>query len=230
MLSSYKAIFFDAGGTLFHPFPSVGRIYRETASRYGCQTAAEELEKKFVAGWLRRDGLSSLAGHSSEKIEKEWWRGLVREIFSGPASVREFETFFEELYETFGHPNAWRLYPGVIEVLEELKKRGKRLAVISNWDSRLFKLCEGLGVLPYFDFILASAVFGASKPGRKIFEEALSRTGVSAKDAVHIGDSYEDDVRGALGAGIEAILVNRHPEADRPPHPKTIRDLRELIS
>ena len=48
------------------------------------------------------------------------------------------------------------------------------MGIISNWDSRLFSLCKDLGLDAYMDFILASAVFGASKPSPKIFEEAAS--------------------------------------------------------
>ena len=231
MISSFKAVFFDAGGTLLHPFPSVGEIYHRVASRYGYKTDADRLQKKFSEVWTKRDGLGHLSSHHNEKIEKEWWRSLVQEVFSeteGP--FRDFEIFFEELYDAFANPEAWRLYPGVLEVLAELKKRGKRLAIVSNWDSRLFKLCEGLGLEDYFEFVLASAVFGASKPSPKIFMEALRRAKVSAAEAVHVGDSLEDEVKGALAAGICPILIDRGPSARRLEGIQTIQKLEELLS
>ena len=103
------------------------------------------------------------------------------------------------------------------------------MGIVSNWDSRLFHICEGLQLNQYFDFILASAVFGASKPSPKIFEEALKRSGVEAQDAVHIGDSFKDDIQGAHGAGLSAILIDRHPKGRPHQHHPTIKSFKELI-
>lgn len=229
MIESFKAIFFDAGGTLLHPYPSVGGIYRRVAAGHGCIVDAEATEKIFRQAWLKRDGLSHLASHSSEKIEREWWRGLVHEVFETLGGFKDFEAFFIELYDTFARPECWRLYPGVLDLLAGLKKRKKRLGIISNWDSRLLILCKGLGLEEAMDFVLASAVFGASKPNPKIFEEALRRSGVEAHEAVHIGDSFEDDVKGARAVGIHAILIERHAGHRKIENVATIHDLRELV-
>lgn len=235
MIAPYKAVFFDAGGTLFRPYPSVGAIYAEVAARYGCTATAQTLEELFHAAWLKRDGLASLAGHSDEKIERQWWRALVYEIFSQVRMPDDFDAFFNELYELFGSPVSWRVFPETEEVLRALRAAGKRLGIISNWDSRLFHLCEGLGLNHYFDFVLASAVFGAAKPGRRIFQEALCRVGLQPWEAVHIGDSFEDDVQGALNVGMEAILIDRNIAGrprDRSHFPARltiVQDLREIL-
>ncbi len=119
-------------------------------------------------------------------------------------------------------------------MLAAIKKKGKKLGIISNWDSRLFKLCEGLEFGKYFDFVLASAVFGAAKPSPRIFEEALKKAGVLPHEAVHIGDSLEDDIHGAKRIGIEAVLIDRSVSGkprDREKflHIKTITHLKELL-
>ncbi len=229
MLAKYKAVFFDAGGTLLHPHPSVGEVYHDVAKPYGCAAKPEELETFFRQAWLKRDGLTHLASHSSEKIEREWWKSLVHEVFTCAGGMENFEAFFTELYDKFARPEVWRLYPGTLEVLAELRKRKKRLAVISNWDSRLFAICKSLTLEEHFEFILASAVFGASKPSPKIFEEALRRTGVRPYEAVHIGDSFEDDIKGAGGVGMDAILIERNPKHRKMEQIKVIHDLRELL-
>ncbi len=210
MLSSFKAVFFDAGGTLLHPYPSVGAIYEQISGKHGSKRKADVLEMNFRSAWLKRDGLSSLQSHSSEKIEREWWKSLVFEVFGTDKDIHDFEKFFDELYDYFAKPECWQLYPGTKDVLKALKHKGKKLGVISNWDSRLFKILDGLGLTGEFEFILASAVFGASKPSPKIFQEALKKSGVHPHEAVHIGDSVEDDIHGAMRLGIHAILVDRH--------------------
>ena len=207
--SGIKAVFFDAGGTLFEPYPSVGEIYAEVAARHGLRADPGDLEEKFHSLWEERDGLRSLAGSSSGKKEREWWHGLVWDVFSKLGKIGDFEAFFEELYDRFAGAGAWRLFPDALPALQDLKRRGKILGIVSNWDSRLFGIVEELGLSGHLDFVLASAVAGAAKPSPKIFEEALQRARVSAPEALHVGDSLEDDIRGAEGAGIRAALLDR---------------------
>ena len=234
MLTSYKVIFFDAGGTLFHPYPSVGAIYRDVAKKYGAEVDAGVIEHLFHQAWLKRDGLSHLSSHQNEKIEKDWWYSLVKEVFSQVTNIQHFDAFFEELYHVFGGPEVWHLFDDTIELLEKLKLKKRRMAIVSNWDSRLFQLCEGLGLGEYLDFILASAVFGAAKPSPKIFKEALKKAGVQPHEAVHIGDSLEDDIQGALGAGLSAIFLDRKKTQRHEKHPlagqfQTVHSLKELM-
>jgi len=210
MIASYKIIFFDVGGTLFRPYPSVGVIYHEVAKRYGYHTDPEDLQTRFMEAWKKRDGLASLESHSNEKIEREWWKSLVHEVFLQVGKVDDFEGFFDELHDVFGRPASWRFYPESLDVLNAIKQRGQRIGVISNWDSRLFRLLDELGIRSYFEIVLASAVFGVSKPSPKIFKEALEQTGVKPEEAIHVGDSIEDDIHGARGARIPAVLVDRH--------------------
>ena len=229
MLTKYKAIFFDAGGTLLHPHPSVGEICAEVGKRYGSPATADQLDHSFREVWLKHDGLNRLEGPIDEKLERNFWKILVEEVFTATGGVNDFEAFFHELYDLFARPEVWRLYPDVEDLLKSLKKQGKKMGIVSNWDSRLFHICEGLQLNQYFNFVLASAVFGASKPSPKIFEEALKRSGVEAHEAVHIGDSFKDDIQGAGGAGVAAILIDRHPKGRPHQHHPTIKSFGELI-
>lgn len=214
MTESFEMICFDAGGTLLRPFPSVGEIYSRVARRYGCIVPAESIETRFRELWQKRDSIGSLVSYSDEKIEKDWWRLMVKEVFSHFDPVADFDSFFHELYDLFAGPECWQLYPETLEVLEELRRRKKKMCVISNWDSRLLNLCKQLELEQYFEFILISAVFGFSKPNPKIFQEALKRAGAAPAEALHIGDSLEDDVRGALDAGMSAVFLDRHARGD----------------
>ena len=233
-LGSFDAIFFDAGGTLLHPYPSVGEIYAEVASRYGVHVSAADLEPSFRRVWTERDGMGSLESHSDEEKEKRWWYETVEEVFRSFGGVPRFDEFFCELYDLFARPEAWRLYPGTLDVLKALKKQKVCVAIVSNWDSRLFRLCDEFEITPHVHFILASAVFGAAKPSSKIFDEALRRSGVPAGRAVHIGDSLADDIAGARAVGIHSVLIDRGGHYQKcarerqEPH-LIIRDLKELL-
>lgn len=217
MLHQYKLISFDAGGTLFRPYPSVGAIYKEVAAEYGCHAEEDAIEQRFKELWAHKDSMHSHDSHLNEKVEKLWWKHLVSEVFSVFDPIDDFDEFFDVLYERFAGPSSWRLFPETIEVLDTLKKRDMKLCIISNWDSRLLKLCEGLGIHQYFDFILISAVFGTSKPNAPIFEEACRRGSVAPHEVIHIGDSLEDDVHGASKSGIAPVLIDRHERTSEQP-------------
>jgi FMN phosphatase YigB (HAD superfamily) len=66
--------------------------------------------------------------------------------------------------------------------------------------------------------LIASEDVGVSKPDRGIFDIALERLGATAADAVMVGDSWANDIAGAVNAGIRAIWFNpdRRPAPDGP--------------
>lgn len=193
-----RALFFDVGGTLLRPWPSVGAIYASVANRHGMTTTTEEMERAFRESWaaLKRPGLTV--------SRKDWWREVVFRTLG-----QEKQACFEELYETFAHAGAWQVFPDVKETLREARARGLHIGVISNWDERLRPLLGEIGLARYFDSMTISCEVGVEKPGAKIFQAALREADVPANEAVHVGDSDEADVRGAEAAGMVAVLLNR---------------------
>jgi len=229
-----RAIFFDAGGTLFRPFPSVGHYYSKVATKYGCAVAEEKIETAFRRVWHDHDKIGNLKSHLTEKNEKEFWRKVVSEIFKGLGTISPFDDFFNELHDLFARPEVWKFFPEAEEVLTALKEKGYTIGLVSNWDSRLVKLCAGLGLDRFLDFKVISVIFGVAKPDPKIFHEALRLAGVKADEAVHIGDSLEDDIRGAYLAGIRSVWLDRSGRHENlAAHERevttVIRDLRQLL-
>jgi putative hydrolase of the HAD superfamily len=220
-----KAVFFDAGNTLFRPYPSVGAVYARLAARHGVRVRPAWVQARFGEEWKRRNGLAQLKDEAQEKL---WWRGLVRNVFGASfPDERTFDRYYEKLYKEFAMPRTWRLYPETLPVLKALKKRGVRMGIVSNWDSRLFRLCDGLGVTPFMEFILASAVEGTVKPEREIFRRGLRKMGLKPAQALHVGDSFREDYWGAGRAGLRALLIDRHGHA--PTGAETVASLRELL-
>ena len=103
-----------------------------------------------------------------------------------------------------------------------------RLVVVSNWDVSLHEVLARLELAPLLDGVVTSAEIGARKPAAAIFERALGAWAPGRADAIHVGDSVEEDVAGARAAGIEPVLVRR----DGRPGPdgvRTITTLSELL-
>ena len=84
-----------------------------------------------------------------------------------------------------------------------------------------------MGLAALLDAVVTSASVGVRKPGVAIFERALALAGARPDEAVHVGDSVEDDVAGARAAGIEPVLVRRDGGAG-PPGVRTIATLAAL--
>ena len=104
----------------------------------------------------------------------------------------------------------FRAYPEVPAALAHLRAAGARLAVVSNWDVSLHDVLERTQLRALVDAVVISAELGAAKPDPAIFRAALDRLGAAATDAMHVGDSVEEDVAGARAAGLEAVLVARN--------------------
>lgn len=105
-------------------------------------------------------------------------------------------------------------YPEVPAALRALRDAGHRLVVVSNWDVSLHEMLRTTGLGALVDGAIASAEAGVAKPHAGIFGHALALAGGAAEGALHVGDSVEHDVAGALAAGLASVLVVR---AGRPP-------------
>jgi putative hydrolase of the HAD superfamily len=112
-------------------------------------------------------------------------------------------------------------YPDAAPALEALRARGLRTICVSNWDYALPEVLQRCGLGGLLDGVVTSAEAGVSKPDPAIFERALSLAGCSAAEAIHVGDSLEEDVEGARAAGLRAVLLARDGGGD-------IRSLAEL--
>ncbi len=230
MSTHVRAVFFDAANTLLYPYPSVGELYAKLARAYGVEVRPADVEAGFRRSWelLQGQATSDPVRYGiGEADGRRWWHALVAETFRPLGTPEPFDVFFEELYTLFGQSDVWRVFPEVVEVLQRLKARGLVTGVISNWDTRLEPLLDGLGLLGYLDHVVLSAVVGWEKPHPRIFEAALAQAGVLAAQALHIGDNYQQDVVGAREAGIHAVWLRRRglQEADCP----VVLSLRDLL-
>ena len=101
------------------------------------------------------------------------------------------------------------LFDDVEPTLDDLKKRGLILGLISNVEQEMNDTFTRLGLDTWLDIIVTSLDAGAGKPQPEIFLEALKRADVAADETLYVGDQYRVDVIGARGAGIRGILIDR---------------------
>jgi putative hydrolase of the HAD superfamily len=105
-------------------------------------------------------------------------------------------------------------YPDAVPALTALRGRGLRLVAVSNWDCSLGTVLARCGLVELLDGAISSAEAGAPKPDPAIFTAALELVGCAPAEALHVGDTREEDVVGARAAGIRALLLDRDGDGD----------------
>ncbi|MFL5892235.1 MAG: HAD family hydrolase [Solirubrobacterales bacterium] len=100
-------------------------------------------------------------------------------------------------------------YPDVVPALSGLRDSGLKLIAVSNWDCSLPRVLERCGLDGLLDGTVTSAETGSRKPDPGIFDAALELAGCDRNEAVHVGDTAEEDVAGARAAGITPLLIDR---------------------
>jgi putative hydrolase of the HAD superfamily len=206
-----NVIFFDAAGTLFEPRDPVGATYARVARTYGIETEADKVDAAFRRIFRHSPGLAFGPGHGANELrelERRWWRELVAASFKELGEFTDFGAYFDELFALFADPATWRIDPEATPTLRRLRTRGFTLGMISNFDYRLYRILEGLGLAEQFDSITISSEAGYAKPSPEIFRIALAKHGITADEALHVGDSDHLDIAGATAAGIAAVLID----------------------
>jgi HAD superfamily hydrolase (TIGR01549 family) len=121
-----------------------------------------------------------------------------------------------------------RLVPGARGLLERLHARTLVGVVTNNQVEEQEEKVAHFGLHDLVDFLIVSEGAGVSKPDPRIFALALDRAAAKPEEAVMIGDSWENDIEGALGAGIPAVWFNRFGRS--PPAPLPIPQVRSFRS
>jgi len=222
------AVTLDAAGTLLEVAEPVGVTYARVAARHGIRAVATELDRAFR---YALGGAPPLAfpGASPVRLpdhERAWWYAVVRRTFGGAAASPGFDACFAELFALYAEPAAWRVFADAPAALRDLRARGLRIAVVSNFDGRLTRLLEGLHLAPLVDAVVHSSRAAAAKPDPAIFRAALAALGVAPSAALHVGNDVVADVEGARAAGLAAVLIQR--DGDPPPLPAGVPCIRTL--
>jgi putative hydrolase of the HAD superfamily len=195
-------VLFDAAETLFTTRGTVGEIYASIARQYGSTADPDLIQAAFIRHFKG-------AGPVSVGDEKPFWKDVVYRVFDEVGMVENFDAFFDKVYERFHGSQGWMLFPETFDVLKELKNRGLKLGIISNFDSRIYSVLEGLGIRDYFDAVTISSEAGYAKPSREIFNQAVRSLDVPTSSVLLVGDSIYDDVIPAIEAGLAAVLIDR---------------------
>ena len=214
-----RAILFDLGNTLVGyykstEFPSVlRRCLRECARALGQSEDPARDEDLFERALLLNRERSDYAVLPLG--------ARLRELFGAYQSLDEASArtlgaaFLKPIFATA------RLEPQAVPLLEALRGRGIKTAIVSNtpWGSPADAWRTELarhGLLDKVDATVFCMDVGWRKPHRAPFDRALSLLDVAAASALFVGDDHRWDVVGAQNAGLRPVLLES--DETQPPH------------
>lgn len=193
--------------------PALGRVDFETLETRH-RAVLEDLHRRVLEGAMSVDEARALR-----------FRMLVEEQGDAcdDSRLERISTAYRAAYQS-----SWSCLAGAHDLLAELKRRGSRIAIVTNnvVSEQISKL-KRLELEPFVDALVVSEAIGASKPDAGIFLHALREVGAEARDAVMLGDSWAADIEGALAVGMRAVWFNprRHP---RPGNHPDVREIHAL--
>ena len=102
-----------------------------------------------------------------------------------------------------------KLYDGVIDFLKELKKKGKKVYLLSN-AQEIFTVPEMkmLGIYDYFDGIIISSSENCKKPDKKFYEIVINKYNLNKKESIMIGNDCITDIKGAYDANLDSLYIH----------------------
>ena len=209
-----KAVIFDLDNTLYDY--SQSHVYAMKALTEYCQDtfgiAPEETERCYKKAnniMMDRIGTDTAAIHNrllrAQCMLELWEKPLF------PYARQMYHAYWDTSIENS------ELSPGILEFLQELKKRNIRIGVGTDMTAYIqYKRIESIGVAPYIDFIVTSEEAGAEKPHYHLFELCVEKAGVRPEECAFIGDNVRKDIEGAWESGLKGIWYIQ--EKDPPEH------------
>lgn len=202
----FRAVVFDAVGTLIHAEPSVSRVYADVGRRHGGRHDSATIEERFRVAFRRQEAIDRQRNWiTSEEREVERWRAIVADVFP----LVDAAKCFSDLYEHFARPAAWRVELAAMELIQSLRRREISVALASNFDARLHGIVAGLPELRNLNAVIVSSEVGFRKPRLAFFEAIEARLGIPMANIIFVGDDPINDGKGAADAGMKSLLLGR---------------------
>ena len=225
-MNQIKAIFFDGDDTLWDFRAAMLQALEVTLVELRRMVDNEAAQALTVQRMTEiREAVADELGEGTTSVEVIRSEALARTLAevgrpSDDGARRLYEIYTEARFD------ATRPFPGVVDVLHDLKGR-YLLGLVSNGNT----YPERVGLGDIFSFVILAVDCGIAKPDRRIFELALDKCGCDTSQVVHVGDSLQSDIAGANGCGIRSVWLNREGAPNgtgiAPDH--RISDLRELL-
>ena len=187
-MKDFDAVVFDMDGVIFDSERATMLCWLELADKYGIK----DMEKPYLA-----------CTGTNAAMTRQIMLDAYGEDFPYDEYAHEASRMYHERYDGGRLP----MKSGVVEILEYLKNKGKKIALASSTKKqKVISQLQDAGILNYFDEIVTGDMVEKSKPEPDIFLLACEKIGVSPERAYAIEDSY-NGIRSAYRGGLRPIMV-----------------------
>jgi putative hydrolase of the HAD superfamily len=202
-------IFFDIDGTLIDQRKAEIIAARQFLGAYGALLEQRYTIPEFCSRWrhLREIHARGFLDGRFSWVEQQ--RRRMRDLFaSREPRLADAEADARFRFYELRYRASWGLYDDVAAALKSLA--GHRLGILSNGnvEQQRAKL-HRTGVEYWFSVVLISEQAGVAKPDPGIFLAACRKAHCAPRQAIHIGDSFELDVRPSQAVGMRAVWLDR---------------------
>jgi HAD superfamily hydrolase (TIGR01662 family) len=198
-----RAVLFDVDFTLARPGPELRpEGYVSCGARYGLELDPGRYEHARDAAFV------DLQRHPELDHDEEIWVAFTERIVLGMGGTPPVaHDVAVELTSRWAQHTNFELYDDTLPTLRRLREHGVKIGLVSNSarDVREFALHHGLEI----DAGISSFHHGKTKPHASIFRAVLDLLEVEPHEALMVGDSVDDDIEGAVAAGMHAVLLDR---------------------
>jgi HAD superfamily hydrolase (TIGR01662 family) len=203
------AVLFDVDFTLVRPGPELGpEGYVRAGERHGLELVAERYDE------ARTTALVDLKRSPDLEHDDAVWVAFTERIVLGMGGTRPAShDCAAEITRGWERHENFELYEDTLPVLEELRRAGVKIGLVSNSARDLHEFARHHAL--EIDAGISSFHHGRTKPHPSIIRAVLDLLEVPPADAAMVGDTVEDDVEGARAMGMQAILLDRlgmHPD------------------
>jgi putative hydrolase of the HAD superfamily len=218
------AVLFDVDFTLIYPGPRFQGVgYEASCARHGICVDASRFDAAVA-------GASAVLESADQLYDADLYVKYTRRIIELMGGVSPgVDAVARELYDEWAEHHHFSLYDDAVETLQALRGQGLRLGLISNSHRCLLSFQSHFELDGLIAVAVSSPDHGYMKPHPQIFTAALQALQLRPDEAVMVGDSLKQDVRGARRVGMHGVLIARGDlPADIDDDVPVIRSLGEL--
>ena len=213
MIRNIRTVLFDVYGTLATWYPDRYVLHANAAGKFGIEVRKAGIDAGYAVAeaYMTRQNSASPIRLMSFDERNQFFARFEQMVLEGCGVEVDIALADRIWQEVAKQEYEMVLFDDVLDNLDVLRERGYIVGVVSNVPSGGDELADELGLTGSIDFAVTSSEVGVEKPDRRIFDEALRRAkGTMPDAAVMVGDQIDSDVKGAVGAGIQPILLDRN--------------------
>lgn len=236
MIRNIKTVLFDVYGTLATWYPDRYVLHANAAGKFGIEVTKSGIDAGYAVAeaYMTRQNSDTPIRLMSFDERNQFFARFEQMVLAGCGIEVDIDLANRIWQEVAKQEYEMVLFDDVLGNLDALRERGYIVGIVSNVPSAGDQLADELGLSSSIDFAVTSSEVGVEKPNRRIFDEALRRADDTPPGkAVMVGDQIDSDVKGAVGAGIQPILLDRndnHSDFLEHPRIKCLEQLQELLA